>query len=356
MPFNRPSIQVIWQRVRGDMEGALTGSNAWLRRNLTSVIAKMIAGVSHGLHGSLDWLAKNLLPITTDPTILAIWARVYGVPRLDPTFASGTGSFSGTPGAVLPAGSIVLGPNDIQYVVQADITIDGGGAGTGEVVTEESGAAGNLDEGAPLSLVVPEAGINSTGVVSAGGLNGGADIESIESWQSRLLSRIQQPPQGGSLPDYYRWVREAHPSVTDVWVKPHAAGIGTITMRFMTYGATADGVPTPQVVQAVFDYVDGVRPVKAKEMFVFAPEAFPMNYEIAISPNTAAVRDAVTQQLAGLLRRSAAPGYHPPISHVNEAISLADGEEDHQILSPLAVPTLTPNQIPVLGDIVWSDL
>ena len=75
MPFNRPSIQVIWQRVRGDMEGALTGSNAWLRRNLTSVIAKMIAGVSHGLHGSLDWLAKNLLPITTDPTFSTLSRR-----------------------------------------------------------------------------------------------------------------------------------------------------------------------------------------------------------------------------------------------------------------------------------------
>jgi len=354
MAFNRRSKEQIYADVKGDIEAEVSGANPWLRRNLLNVLAKMIAGVAHGLYGALDQLAKNLLPTTRIESILTIWCAIFGVSRLQATAASGSISVAGNDAAVVPAGTVYL-LGDVRYTVDADITISGA-AGTGTVTAETPGADGNVDAGATLTLLAPIAGVSNVATVTVPGLAGGADQESTDSWRGRLLQRIQEPPQGGSLSDYYRWVRDAHPAVTDIWVKPHVAGIGTITIRFMTYGATADGIPDPQVLQAVFDYVDNVRPVKAKEMFVIAPEAYATDYEIAISPNTAAVRAAVTQQLEDLHRREAAPGVFPILSHIDEAISLADGEQDHALINPASAPVLTANQIPVLGTITWSDL
>lgn len=355
MPFNRRSKEQIYNDVKGDIESALPGGDARLRRNLLSIIAKMVTGVAHGLYGALAQLAVNLLPTTRVESILAIWCFIFGVIRLAATKAVGGIAVTGVDGSVIAAGTLYQNSAGTRYSVDADITI-AAGTGTGTVTAVDAGESANMDAGATLVLVAPVAGVDNNATVDVDGLAGGADIESVDSWRARLLQRIQEPPQGGSLPDYYRWVREAHPAVTDPWVKPHAAGIGTITIRFMTYGSTPDGIPDPQVVQAVFDYVSSKRPVKAKEMFVFAPEPYVTDYEIAISPNTQAVRDAVTQQLADLHRREAAPGVFPKISHIGEAVSLADGEEDHVLISPAVPPVLTANQIPVLGAISWSDL
>jgi len=354
MPFNRRSKQQIYEDVRSDIVGELPPATPWLRRNLLGLLAKAVAGVAHGLYGALDQLSRNLLPTTRVESILTIWCLIFGVSRLQATKSNGSITITGNDGAVVPAGTVYQ-VGDVQYSVDADITVDGV-SGTGDVTALVAGAAGNVDAGAVVTLVAPVAGVDPSATVAAGGLAGGAYLESLDAWRTRLLQRIQEPPQGGAVSDYYRWVREAHPAVSDIWVKPHVAGIGTITIRFMTYDATADGIPDPQVVQAVFDYVDGVRPVKAKELFVIAPQAAATDYEIAINPNTAAVRAAVTQQLEDLHRREAAPGVFPTLSHINEAISLAAGEEDHQLLSPVAAPTLTANEIPVLGNITWSDL
>ena len=354
MPFERPSIQQLTARIRGDIEGAVTGANAWLRRNLFSVTGKMVAGVAHGLYDAIDWQSRNLLPTTTDPDFLARWARIYSVPRLDASAAKGTAEVTGNAGAILPAGATATGPNGVVYTVDADATIDGAGTAIVSLTAAAPGASGNLDDFAPLALQQPVDGIaTKLTVVSMGG---GADQESISLWRERILDRTAQPPHGGSKADYERWAREAHPAITNVWVKPHAGGIGTVTVRVMTHGATADGIPDPSVVQAVFDHISAVHPIKTAELFVFAPDPAPIDFEIMLLPNTAAVRAAVESQLIDILRREGAPGVAPPISKITEAISLADGEDDHLLLAPNIRATLLANEVPVMGEITWSAL
>ena len=62
MPFVRPDLQTLIERAQADIQSRLPGTQPQLRRSLTGVIARMEAGVAHGLYGYLDWLALQLMP------------------------------------------------------------------------------------------------------------------------------------------------------------------------------------------------------------------------------------------------------------------------------------------------------
>lgn len=353
MLFNRRSKEKIYQDVRADIQGELPQSSPWLRRNLLGILAKAMSGLAHGLYGALDQLAKNLLPTTRVESILAIWCAIFGVDRLAATKASGTIAVTGVDLSVIPAGTLYqLGGN--RYVVDTDITIVAG-IGAGTVKADEAGAAANLDAGATLTLVAPVSGIDNSASVTAN-IGGGADTESVDAWRDRLLFRIQNPPQGGSKSDYARWAKGAHPAVSHVWVYPHEAGIGTVTIRFMSYGSTVNGIPDPAVVTAVADYIHTVRPVQAKQIYVFAPVAKVLDWEVALQPNTVEVQTAVKAELDDMVLRDAVPGGQILLSRMNEAVSLAEGEQDHALIQPIVNFACAPNEIAVPGVAVWSAL
>jgi uncharacterized phage protein gp47/JayE len=79
-----------------------------------------------------------------------------------------------------------------------------------------------------------------------------------------------------------------------------------------------------------------------------------VDYTIALTPNTQAVKDAVTAELADLHRREAAPGTIFLLSHIKEAISIAAGETNHVLTVPSADITPATGAIPTLGTITWA--
>ena len=352
MPFARPDLPTLIDRVGGDIEARLPGADARVRRAVTHVLARVLAGASHGLHGHLDWLSQQILPDTADAEHLARWASIWGVTRRAAVAATGTVDFAGTNGAVVPAGTLLQTSSGVGYATDAEVTIAAGVA-TAAVTASTAGAAGNLEAGATLQLVAPIAGIQSQGTVTGDGLIGGADTEDDDSLRARLLTRIQEPPHGGARHDYEAWALAAHADVTRAWVYPNELGLGTVTVRVMADDATADGIPLQAVVDAVQAYIDVVRPVTA-DVTVVAPIAVPLNLTISgLTPNTAAVQAAITAELIDLIRREAQPGGTLLLSHIREAISIAAGETDHVLISPVADVTHSSGQIATLGVITW---
>ena len=59
MPFPRPSLDIIRDRVKGDLRTA-TGVKAIVRRSFLDVLSKAIAGVSHVLHGHVFHVSKQV--------------------------------------------------------------------------------------------------------------------------------------------------------------------------------------------------------------------------------------------------------------------------------------------------------
>lgn len=350
MPFARPTLTELIDRVITDISSRVTGvESAVLRRSLLGVVGQSEAGAVHMLYGYLDWIAKQSIIDTAEKEYLERWAAIWKVIRKTAGFASGQYALSGTAGATVLDGTIVQRQDGVQYKVLGD-AVFGGGPLIVPILALEAGEAGNFGSGLPIFLLSPIAGVQSTGT-SATKIEGGVDVESDERLLARLLARIQQPPHGGASFDYEQWALEVA-GVTRVWVYPLQMGAGTVTVLFVC-DEDEDIIPGPAKVAEVQAYIAARAPVTA-EVFVAAPIADSLNMTIKLTPNTTAVQNAVRAELADLIDRDSAPGGSILISRLREAVSLAAGEANNQIVTPVADVTHAAGHMAILGTLTFS--
>lgn len=349
MAFTRPDLPTLINRAEADIETRLPGADARLRRSNLNVLARVHSGAAHGLYGYLEWISRQVIIDTADGDILERHASIWGVERKAASPAVGNITVTGTNGAIVPTGSALARSDGAQYTTDAEATIAGGTA-TIAVTALEGGQAGNAAAASSLSFDTPIAGVSASATVDAGGLTGGADIETDDDLRARLLARIQAPPHGGAQHDYVAWALEV-PGVTRAWVYPAELGLGTVTVRFVR-DDDASPIPDAGEVTAVQEYIDALRPVTAV-VTVAAPVAVPLDFTIDIVPDTAAIRAAIEAELRDLLRREAEPGATILLSHIREAISLAAGENDHVLTAPAANVTHAVGEMATFGTITW---
>lgn len=412
MPWKRAPLTTIRDRIVADLMTARGATGTPLKRSVDDVLARSIVGVAHDLHGHIAHHGKQILPDSAEKAVLARHAGIHAIDRKPATFAGGNVTFTGADGGAVPVGTLVQRSDGVDYVTQAAAVVAGGSA----VVAVEAvsvGVAANAAEGVALSLVSPIDDVDSAITVAAGGLTGGAEEEDDESLLERLLDHHREPPHGGANADYVAWVK-ATPGVdaTRVWVYPQHMGGSTVGITFVCDGRD-DPIPTQDDIDAVAAHLDehlaasGLKtgaPVGA-DVWVFAPIAKPLDPTIQITPFTAEVQQAVQEELADLLAREAEPGHFeltgpgtPMIrgleaaarrasdhgwtgwaaeilaviatvpeaptstlvqgqvlkSHLDAAISGADGEEDHLLVLPAANVHPAEGEIIVLGTVTFE--
>jgi len=351
MPFSRPTLPQIIDRVKQDLEAKLTGSSPVLRRSVVAVLARIIAGASHVLHGHLDWLYKQLFPTLADEDNLLQWGSIWAVERKAASFAERDVLFTGAIGAVILPGAELQRSDGIIYAV------DVGGTFTGttlllKVICETAGSIGNVDTGVLLQFVEPVAGVQNEAPVQASNSIDGADQEDIEAYRARVLFRIANTPQGGAAADYIAWALEVA-GVTRAFVFPLNTGPGTVGLSFVRDNDVSI-IPDAGEVAEVQAYIDARRPVTV-DFTAFAPTTETVAFDIDLLANdTAEIRAAIEAELTDLFSREASPGGTLLISHIREAISIAAGETDHVLNSPTANVVPTGNALLVLGTITWS--
>lgn len=354
MPYNRPTLPTLIERIVADIESRVAGADARLRRSNFNVLARVLAAVAHGLYGFLGWVFKQLMPDTADAEMLDRHASIWlANGRKAASYATGHITVSGTNGTTVPAGTVFKRADGISYSTLADGTVAGGSAVI-EVVSDLAGQAVNADAGTALTIDSPIVGINAAATASTA-LSGGADVESDDALRERLLARIQQTPRGGARHDYVTWALEV-PGVTRAWCYPLEQGDGTVTVRFMR-DDDATAIPDAGEVATVQAYIEPLIPV-GSQLYVVAPVAAPIAFHIQVTPATAAVKAAVEASLRDLLRNDAEPEGgggegRIPVSHLREAISLAAGETDHVLVAPTADVTPSGGQIATFGSITW---
>lgn len=355
MPFNRPTPKQLSERIRSEIDILLPGSDSRVRYSVENVIANILAMASHEMHGFISWASRQILPDTADQEYLERHASLWGVTRNPATYATGMIQFTGADTTVIPSGSILRRNDDVEFIVDADITIDGE-TGSGSITSVIAGAQNNTAVAAKLSLVSPISFIESEGNViadgSGDGLTGGNDIENDDALRKRVIERIQQPPHGGADFDYIGWGKEVT-GVTRVWVYPMKLGVGTVSMTFVMDNKAATIIPSAGEVTTVQDYIDTVKPVTA-DVTVFAPTAVPLDFTIALNPNSQVVQQAIEASLKDFIERESAPGTTLYLSRIQEAISAATGEFDHELTAPAANIVPAYGEILTLGDITWS--
>lgn len=351
MPFTRPTLSELIANAEADIESRLPGTDAKLRRSNLNVLARVVAGGQHGLHGYLSWMAGQVLPDTAESEILDRHASMWlSAPRIPAAYAAGQATATGINGTVIPAATILKRADGVEYETIAEATVAAGTATVG-VTAVVAGQAGNAAAATVLALGTPIAGLAANVTVTAGALTGGADAESDDALRARVLARIRRAPHGGADFDYVAWALEVA-GVTRAWVYPQELGRGTVTVRFVR-DDDASIIPDAAEVAAVQAYLDARRPVTA-EVFAVAPVADPLNFTIHLTPDSVATRAAVEAELRDLLKREAEPGSTILLSHIREAISLAAGETDHVMTAPAADVAHATGHIATFGAITWA--
>ena len=349
MPWVRTPRTVLRDRIAAEFDVLFEGADPRRRRSVEAVLTKALVLVSEELHGHIDWAARQIHVFSADADELPRIAAMWGITPNPATSAQGTVTFAGTAGRIVPASAELRRADNVTYRLIADCTIGGDGSGSGDVVALVAGAAGNAAAGTKLALIEPVAGVQPSVTVGASGLGGGLDVEGVESLRARTIARIQQPPAGGARHDYEAWVKGVV-GETRVWVEPYAPGPGYVTVRFiMPDGA----IPDPATVDLVADAIEVRRPVTSTGVQVLAPVPHLVDFEIALTPDTLAGRNAVLAALDDLLVREAEPGGTMPLSRIGAAISAAPGEQSHILAEPSAAIVSPPGEIARRGTVTW---
>lgn len=365
MAFNRPTLSDLITRVEGDLRSGL-GIITLLRRSFLSVIARVLAGLSHLLFGYLKYIEKQAFPDTAEDEYLLRWAGIWGVLQKAATYQKVTCSVIGTAGVVIPVGRTYRRTDGVEYTTDAEVTLTGSGD-TISLTAVEPGKAARVNVSDQIAILSPIAGLTSEATVTVIVVDA-EDLETEDSLRARLIDRIQNPPAGGAATDYIQWAR-AVAGVTRAWVGPQALGPGTVVV-YIVNDDNNPITPSPALITSVFNYIEILRPVTAN-VSVVAPALLQINMTIAIKPNTAAVRAAIETELKDLIYRDSAlaGSYKSPgvlhtgkilLSRINEAISIALNEDDHNLITVngVAPADVVPStgQLTVLGTITWQTL
>lgn len=357
MPWTTPTLRQVRELTRDNVSTALSGA-AMVANSVLRVMSDAMGALAHLTLRYIDWLALQLLPDTAETEWLDRHGQIWLVNadgskgRKAAAFAEGVVTMTGTVGVVVPIYTRLTGPqapSAFEYETTDEIII--GVEPTAVTIrARDAGAAGSLGSGETLGMVDSIDGVDSQAVVVE--LTGGADEESDADLRARVLKRIQQPPMGGDKTDYEQWAL-AVVGVTRAWCAPNEMGIGTVTVRVMLDELRwqDDGLPNEDDLIAITTYLDTVRPVAVKDFWVVAP--IPEYLDIAISNlerDDTTTRSKIAAAVLTMLRERATPGQTIYASWMSEAVSIATGEDHHDLdFENHVMPT--PGHLALLGTI-----
>lgn len=358
MPFERPTLTQLVTRAKSDVATRLPGADANLKGSPEEVTAIATAGMTHGVHGHLKWLSKQLLTDLSDDEFLVREAAIYGLSKNPAEFASGPIIWPGTNGTVIPGdGSIIFTRNDgTQFAVTTGGTVSGGSVSL-TVTAAIAALAADTGSGTVLTVSSPVTNMTATATVTGGGITDGADLESVDSLRARLLLRKKTPPKGGAAGDYEQWAL-AVSGTTRAWEFPLLNGPGTVGVFFVRDG-DPDIFPDMGAVATMQAALNAAAPVTA-DVTAYSPTPQIQNFTIHIVPNNSDTESSVEAELAALFLDAARPGDGTGdgtilLSQINDAVGIASGVTDYLVTVPNAnvVPSAIGNMI-AIGVITWD--
>ena len=336
----------------GIASGALTLEQAhnWandttLSRSNVNVQAVVTAMGVHGLYRWLrDFIARQAVPIWATGEFLDGWLLTYSMARKSAVGATGLVMGTGIAGAILPIDSIMQSANNQMYRVTADAVVGTNGVVNAQVLAMTAGAEGNLTTAnTPLALIATTHDIDSN-FTAPSGLTGGSNTETDAQAVYRLVQRLANEPRGGAPADYARWALNVA-GITRAWGVRNPSGATSAGVIIMADG-NIDGLPSEIQKQAVYDYIRDPKRGPPDELFVIIPTIKKIDLVLDLTPDSAAIRQAVMLELQDLFYREAEPAVSMPHTHLIEAVSMATGEYTHAFVSP----ELTSGSYFIAGD------
>lgn len=163
----------------------------------------------------------------------------------------------GTPGKVVPAGTVVATLADevsaeasLEYETVGRVELDAEGSGVVGVRALVAGKESNVPAGTVTVLSTPVGGVTSVTNVEV--IKGGADIEADTALLERFYAKVRNQGTSGNKSQYVQWASEV-PGVGATRVIPLWQGPGTVGLYLLDTEKRAAGT---DLVAAVQKYVD----------------------------------------------------------------------------------------------------
>jgi uncharacterized phage protein gp47/JayE len=355
MPFKRESLTVLLDRTYDNYRSLFRPVDKTPRNNLLRVFAAVDAGMYHQLLGDLDFLAEQLFPDTASGDYLRQhWSD--RVPPLNPTPAVGLIRISGVSNAAVPAGLVYASAAGQHYYTSASARIGEDGTVSVYVKSEEAGAGSNLTEGSILSLIssIPP-GMESEAVVLDGGIAGGSDGETDESYLTRVQQTLRNNTRYGKPGDFADWAVDASPEVVKAWEFKNFGVFGALLIQVVG-GNQIDGISPVGNPQLVADYISTVAPPVL--FTVRTPILVPLDPVLSLpQDDTVQNRELAVDSIKLYLESTAKPGKMYTSGMLRDAfvdgVNIVSGSVKLNG-DPNGIITTTILELPVLGTPSWE--
>lgn len=271
----------------------------------------------------------------------------------------------GTPGTVVPKGTVFLTAGGLRFILRSDTRLDGSGQAIETLDAADVGEAYNIGENALTGIWVNIPGLKA--YTNWPAING-TDDESDSQFYARIDAARKRPATSGNGWDYRRWALEVD-GVGTAKVVELAHGPGTVEIMVVdsTYHAAS-----PEIVSAVEARIAASRPVGASP-FVRAPGSVVLTVNAAVTINSAVttlteVKDqlqaGLEEYLHGLVDAKYGKIYYGPdedepyrlvYNRVLAILLTIQGVEDFSALtvnSGTEDLILQADQVPIVGKVI----
>lgn len=248
-----PTAKEIADKILSDLEGSVGQTSPFLPKAFLRVLSATLGGVVALLLRVVKWAYLQIFVTTADEEALFLKGQEYGMGPNAGQAAILSVQIIGTPGQVVPAGTVWTGDNGLAYAQDYLSTIGVSGIVDSRFTCLEAGLAGSIAPGGLLAVASPLGGIDGASVVDI--LVEGEDPETTEQFRARLEQRIAGQPQGGSAADYIRWAMEV-PGIVRAFAFRTNAGEVTVYPLQATTGVAR--IPAAGKITEVDTYIDNV--------------------------------------------------------------------------------------------------
>ena len=201
-------------------------------------------------------------------------AAIVGITRKPGTLAHCTITFTGSDGALIPAGMPFYTATGLTFLLEAD-TVLAGGSAQGSLAAEAVGSAWNIGPGEIVNTLKNVPGVSGYTNREA---SGGTDPETDGSLLGRYLLRMQRTPTSGNPWHYQMWAREV-PGVGAARVVSKWSGPGTVQVILADANLEP---PDSEIVKEADAHIQAERPV-GPAVTVVAAGAQPIAIQAAVT-------------------------------------------------------------------------
>lgn len=357
-----PTIATIRDQIIADIEGKIGQTVPTLPKAFFRVLAMALAGVLALMYRFGAWVYDQIFVSTAAAEALARRGAEYGLTRNPAQAAVLTATVTGASDTVTQAGWLWQS-GGIVYEQQADVAIV---AGTATITVEclTAGDVGNLANGATISLVTPQAGVDNDATI-ASTITTGEDEEGLEVFRARIAFRQKNPPQGGAIPDYINWALEV-PGIVKAFAYNTAPGVVTVYPLIALSGTR---IPDGAKIAEVDAYLEDEyrKPLCATVVTAAMTERTITPTVTSVTPDNATLRAAIeaawTAHLLGRFPKQYADEALPTnVISLSGLLAEAMGAGAQGIVATMEIDgvpgtidqyTLLDSEIVKLGTVVW---